>query len=188
VCCFTLDLLGLAFNFSVVTSVSSLFCIFWNWRALPLFTNAGFYPGDSIYTLATPHGIALAGLTFVLLFFASYVSWRATHAVLHRFEPIWPIAIVGAVLNVFLILLLYWVLLSVMPQFYYMIYLQIFPYLPTQWVVKGLIPVKEFIELLSFSTAASLSVHAAGLLGWILTVNAMFQWLLAVRNPNIRTD
>jgi len=69
----------------------------------------------------------------------------------------------------------------VIPQFYYLIYQQIFPNLPTQWVVKGLIPAEEFIGLLRFSNTASMSNHAAGLFGWILALNALFQGLLATR-------
>jgi len=169
-------------SFIVMTLISAVFALLWNWSDIQYSADEGLYPGDSIYTLSPILAIALAGFTTVLLLFAGYASWSVTRVVLARVPATKVVMLLAVIVNGMLVLILYWVALSLVPQLYYTIYLQIFPNLPSQLVVKGLIPIKEFIGLLVFSEKPSLSNHAAGLLGWILIVNAAMQWLYASRS------
>lgn len=168
-------------SFLFVTFASTVFSLLWHWRYLQVFTESGFYPGDSIYTLGLFKAIALACLTTVLLLCTAYSSWRITNIILQRIKVTTPVAAMAALLNGLLAMILYWILLSVVPQLYYMIYLQIFPNLPAQLVVKNLLSSESFFAVLFFLERASLSNHAAGLLGWVLFVNAVTQWRSATR-------
>ncbi len=164
-------------GFFYVTLVSAFFCVVWQWPRLRVFTEQGFYPGDSLYTLGPVEAVALAILTLLLLLCACYVSWHITGAVLRRVQVGKAVAVIGGLLNGVAVLVMYWLFLSMVPQLYYTVYLQIFPDLPLQWVVRGLIPLDTFHATLIFREQPSLSVHAAGLLGWVLFVNSITQWL-----------
>lgn len=172
-------------SFLLTTLVSAVFCMLWHWRALLIFTESGFYPSDSIYTLGPFKATALACLTAILLLCAAYTSWRATNLVIRRVRGTVLVSIAAALINGIITTVLYWLFLSLVPQLYYLIYLQIFPNLPNQLVVEGLIPIKEFVKILLFLERPSLSIHAAGLLGWVLFTNAVIQWLSAAQRAMV---
>lgn len=163
--------------FAKLTLISVVFCLLWNWQHLGIFTSVGFYPQDSIYTLGLVNALFVACVTITMIVGFSFINWSITEHYIARLSVSrWQAGMI-AFINIVLVLVVYWLVLSLIPQFYYIIYLQLFPDLPSQWVVRKLIPVMQFFAILLFIDTASLSNHAAGLLGWILAFNTLIQWL-----------
>ena len=64
---------------------------------------------------------------------------------------------------------------------FYAYYQTVIPGLPAQWVVQGLLPLNDYLTLLTLPPDATLASHAAGLTGWMLLCNKCIQWLNILR-------
>ncbi len=139
------------------------------------------YPNDSFHTLQPFSAIGLCivaaiGITMMLLI----SRWQSR-----------AIERIGKLQGRYLLLadivigfLLYWLILSLSPQFFYLYYWFVFDNLPQQWVVQRLLPWSDYLDLWLLLENASIASHAAGMLGWILLIGKIVRNWGIVRSNN----
>jgi hypothetical protein len=114
--------------------------------------------GDSFFTLNMFERIGLIVLSLAIIVGAA-----------------WSVFILGKRVGFFLIplvALVYWVLISLAPQIYYLYYIAIFDGLPWQWVAQ-LVPIQRLADLARFQARANLSELCQGFGFWILLASGI---------------
>jgi len=159
-------------DFFRITAISAMICLSLNTQIWPV--AARLYEGDSFHTLSAWSAFGLAVLSVILVLILWSLSWSLTRYLRGRKDnkP-------GVVVTLDMIFTVgtYWLLLSISPQIFYSYYQQIFPGLPVQWVVSGMLPLAEFLTLLQLSPDDSLASHSAGFAGLVLISNKVLQWI-----------
>lgn len=118
------------------------------------------YPGDSFWTLGIGGRSGVVAISF-----GGFAALFAGCAVLLRRVPVGPGWTCGAIAAG---LLAYAIIYSVSPQVFYSFYRLIFPGLPTQWVIDGMLDFARLSAAIDLRTAASLSDDLAGVGFWAL--------------------
>jgi hypothetical protein len=117
------------------------------------------YDGDSFFSLTMAARIGLLLLSFGLAALTAVAFIKITC------RMAWPVRLLLA--PGFL-----WIFVWLSPQVFYLYYMMLFDHLPLHNVVQPPPRPSQIMRLLSFAGKASLSHHAAGLLGWGLIVLA----------------
>lgn len=117
------------------------------------------YPMDSFWTLSVIGRVGVITITIAgLLLLAAVNAWKTRHILLrsqYRWRvPVW-------LFDTGLGLLLFGVLFSVSPQFYYSFYQQIIADLPNQWVIDSAFNWDRLREVAVPRTGGSIADHAA---------------------------
>lgn len=135
---------------------------------------AELYQGDSFFTLGAGGRVGLVGISGLIAVVVAAAS-RALFARIPR-----ALARAGAAVMVF------WGVVWLSPQLYYLYYLAIFEDLALQWVIR-MPSGAHILALLTFSAKPSLSDHSQGVLGWALILAALgWRFLPALRRPRSR--
>jgi len=124
------------------------------------------YPQDSYWTLGWTGRAGVAAISACGIAGFFLVMARKTRIILNWKRQATSTA--WALIDVAVGLLMFAVLYSTSPQVFYSFYRLIFPDLPQQWVIEGLLDTARLKMIAEMNPAGSLSDHLAGITLWAI--------------------
>jgi len=172
--------MGCRFSCFVTYAIASIvLALLWHPAAIRYFLN-DFIGQDTIFHLAPVAQLGLALLSLLLfagfLWLNLYVS-RKVYRHSTRFMTGMPLRFAPPLVDLFLTVLIFVCAISLVPQIHYIFYMQVFSYLPLQWV--GTWPdFQKLLNVITMNPINSLNSAMSGLGFWSMVAGVLLFWLV----------